>query len=103
LGPPPPPKLQQDTYKFTLMDKIRSKERIVERTGHLVVTQHNIVLFNENQEMIWGIPNDGAVIEFEMLPRSKYAEMSDEAFFAFADSSMEGDDFEDEYPEPEPA
>lgn len=74
LGPPPPPKLPQDNYRFTLLDKVNGGERIVEKSGHLVVTQHNIVLFNETQEMTWGIPNDGAVIEFEMLPREKSPE-----------------------------
>lgn len=64
LPPPPPSGLPQETYEFYLVDKVTGGEILETQTGHLVVTQHNIVLFNEDQEMTWGIPNDGSLIKF---------------------------------------
>lgn len=67
---PTSPKLPQDTYRFYLVDKVTGEELVYTETGHLVVTGQNIVLFNENQEMVWGIPNDDFVIRFERADRS---------------------------------
>lgn len=64
---PPPEGLPQDDYIFYLVDKITGEEMILERTGHLVVTQSNIVLFNKEQEMIFGIPNDSSLMYFERV------------------------------------
>lgn len=67
MPPSGPPKLPQDQYSFTTVNPYTGEEITREKTGHLVVTQQNIVLFNENQEMIWGIPNNDSLIEFERL------------------------------------
>ena len=71
-NPPPPtfpngPNLPQIPYRITLVDKVTGGEVIHEKRGHIVVTASNIVLFDANQEMIWGIPNDDFVISFERL------------------------------------
>ncbi len=68
-GPPPfvPPEgLSQDDYEFYIYGP--DKELVChERRGHLVVTGANIVLFNPEQEMIWGIPNNDTLAWFEKV------------------------------------
>lgn len=76
--PPPPQGLPQDEYLFHLVDKIDGSEVSYRKTGHLVVTQHNIVLFDAQQNMIWGIPNDEAVIMFEKVQQLEQEEDSED-------------------------
>lgn len=65
---PAPPKLAQFNYKFVVVDKLNGeREREFTQRGHLIVTQINIALLDENQEIRWSIPNDGSVIYFERI------------------------------------
>ena len=78
-NPPGPPKLPQDDYVFVTRNPVTGEEIIREKTGHLVVTQQNIVLFNEDQEMVWGIPNDSSLVEFERLDFDDFQDIVSEA------------------------
>jgi hypothetical protein len=65
---PPPTKLPQYNYKFVVVNKLYpDKEREFTERGHLIVTQLNIALLDENQEIRWSIPNDGSIIYFERI------------------------------------
>lgn len=70
-GPPPAfpsPKLPQFNYKFVVVNKLDpTKERTFVQRGHLIVTQINLALIDENSEILWSIPNDGSVIYFERI------------------------------------
>lgn len=73
-GPPnappnfPNPKLPQYTYRFVVVDKLNTeREREFTERGHLIVTQINLALLDENSEIRFSVPNDGSVIYFERI------------------------------------
>lgn len=64
--PPSPPDLQQDTYRFVTYDRQGNKVEY-EKTGHLIVTNVNIALLDENSELKWSIPNNSDLVFLERL------------------------------------
>ena len=103
-GPPPMipgPALKQTDYRIRVVDKVTLEEVVHDKRGHIVVTANNIVLFDEHQEMTWGIPNDEAVISFERIGDGKPSGESLEEIVLVPEDSAEYFEYDGDDDEPE--
>ena len=103
-GPPPVlpgPALKQTDYRIRVVDKVTLKEIVYDKRGHIVITANNIVLFDEHQEMTWGIPNDEAVISFERIGDGNPSGESLEEIVLVPEDSAEYFEYDNDDDDPE--
>lgn len=57
LNPPEAPKLPQDEYRIVQYDRNGGEIEYL-KSGHIIVTNINIALLDEDSELMWSIPNN---------------------------------------------
>lgn len=76
LNPPDSPKLPQDDYRIVQYDRKGNEVEYI-KTGHIIVTNINIALLDEESELMWSIPNNQ---DLKYLERIDYVDVELEDF-----------------------
>lgn len=74
LPEPSEPKLRQDQYVITVWKELEDGSLTpydYEHTGHVVITNTNVVVLDENGELKWACPNNDALISIARVDAPK--------------------------------